>query len=171
MALTVDFTSSQSLSSPNLITFNDTSVGTDLTIVTRRVYVTLADGTYLVQSGTTTNYELWNYSLATIQLNLLSKSQVANVTVEWWSSTAIVYTKTILMEWDLYDYLFLFGLMQTQTSMPSIIEDTNYYDNCLKMIVNLFNSESATKLMNDIYSAQANLDNNLYLIQNANFYF
>lgn len=171
MPLTPNFTSSESLASPNLVTFQDTSDGTDNTIVERRIYCLLADGTYLVPSGTTTDYILWDYNDTSIQLDLLTKSQTSNVTVEWWSNSAKVYDKTILMEWDLYDYLFLFGLLQVQTSTPRIIDDTNYYDNCYKMLVNLFNSENATTKMGDLYSSQAALDKNQYLMQNQNLFF
>ncbi len=171
MPLTANFSSSESLPSPNLVTFLDTSVGTDLTITTRHIYIQLADGTYLVQAGTTTNYEIWDYVNLSITLNILTQSQAANVTVIWLNGSTPVYTKTILMEWNLYDYLFLFGLLSTQTSNPSIIADTNYYDNFLKMIVNLFNAEKAIELMDDIYSGQGALDRNQFLIQNQSLFF
>lgn len=169
--LTPNFTSTESLSSPNFITFTDTSTGSDATIVNRRIYVQLADGTYLVPSGTSTSYINWAYTDSSITLNLIEKSQSANVLVVWSDGTTDVYTKTILMEWDLYDYLFLFYLLQVQTSSPSIINDTNYYGNCLKMIVNLFNSENATLLMDDLYSSQAALDKNFYLMNNQQYAF
>lgn len=171
MALTPNFSSSENLSANNYVTFVDTSTGSDGTIVTRRVYILQADGTYLVPAGTTTNYFLWDYTNASITVDLLSKSTTANVTVEWWSSSAKVYTKTILTEWDLYDYVFLFGLLQTQTSNPLIINDANYYNNTMAMIVNLFQSENAVELMDDLYSSQSALDRNQQLINNQNGYF
>lgn len=169
--LTPNFTSTESLSSPSNITFTDTSTGSDSNVINRRIYVALADGTFLVPSGTTTSYINWSYSDSSITLNLISKSQAANVTVIWSDGTTDLYTKTILMEWDLYDYLFLFYLLQVQTSQPSIINDTNYYNNCLIMIVNLFNSENAVLLMDDLYSSQGALDKNFYMMNKQPLFF
>lgn len=171
MALTANFSSSENLSANQYVTFTDTSTGSDGTIVTRRVYVLLADGTYLVPAGTTTDYFLWDYSVSFITVDLLSKSTSASVRVEWWDNSAKVYEKTILTEWDLYDYIFLFGLLQTQTSQPSIMNDANYYGNVMQMIVNLFQSESAVELMDDLYSSQSSLDRNQQLINHQNDYF
>jgi len=173
MALTVNFTSSESLSSNNLVTFTDTSTGTDLTITTRRIYIRLANGNWLTTAGesTTSAYESWDYSLATIQLDLLSKSTTANVTVEWYAGASLVYTKTILMEWDLYDYVFLFGLLSAQTSFPAVNDNQGYWPNSFKMVTGIFQSESAVTNMDDLYSSQAALDRNQYLIDNQNLFF
>lgn len=173
MALTVNFTSSESLSSNNLVTFTDTSTGTDLTITTRRIYIRLANGNWLTTAGesTTSAYESWSYSLATIQLDLLSRSTTANVTVEWYAGASLVYTKTILMEWDLYDYVFLFGLLSAQTSFPAVNDNQGYWPNSFAMITNLFQSESAVTNMDDLYSSQAALDRNQYFIDNQSMFF
>lgn len=171
MSLTPNFSSSESLSSPSLVTFVDSSLGSDSTITNRQITIELADGTNLVPSGTTTSYINWSYNDASIEISLLSRSMAATVTVVWLNGSTAVYTKTILMEWNLYDYVFLFGLLQEQTAMPTIISDQNYYDNALQMIVNLFNSETAVSSMDDVYSAQSSLDKNFQLMQNEAAYF
>ena len=173
MALTPSFTSSESLSSPNLITFNDTSTGSDSSITTRYIFVQLSDGSYLVPAGTTTDYIVWDYADLTITVDLLKRSQAANVTVLWYANTGSqpVYTVTTLLEWDLYDYLFLFGNLQTQTSNPNVINDSSFYPNTLAMIVNLFQSENAVLKMNDVYSSQAALDRNYELITYQSYAF
>lgn len=171
MSLTANFSSSEDITSNNLVTFNDTSTGSDGTIVTRRVYVLLSDGTYLVPAGTTTSYFLWDYANASIQVDLLSKSTSAAVTVEWWSSTAKVYTLTIDSEWDLYDYVFLFGLLSAQTSYPAVNANQGYWPNSWYMCTNLFQSENAITKMNDVYSSQSALDRNQLLINNQSLYF
>jgi len=171
MALTVNFTSSENLSANQYVSFTDTSTGSDGSIVTRRIYILQADGTYLVPSGTLTDYILWDYADTSITLDLLTKSTSASVKVEWWDSVAKVYELTQAMEWDLYDYVFLFGLLQTQTSQPLIISDANYYNNIMAMIVNLFQSENAITKMDDIFSSQGALDRNQWLINNQSNYF
>lgn len=173
MALTPNFSSSESLSSNSYVTFTDTSTGTDLTITTRRLYIRLANGNYLTTAGesTASAYESWDYADTSITLDLLSASTSANVTVEWYAGATLTYTKTILMEWDLYDYLFLFGLLSAQTSFPAINDNQGYWPNTFAMITNLFQSEQAVILMDDLYSSQAALDRNLYFINNENLFF
>lgn len=171
MSLSPNFTSVQSLSSNNLVTFSDSSSGTDSSITNRTIQVLLSDGTYLVPAGNSGTLIQWSYSLPSIEVDLLKKSTAATVTVVWLAGTTSIYTKTINMEWDLYDYVFLFGLLSNQTSIPNIINDANYYNNVLKMIVNLFNSENAVTLMSDTYSAQSNLDKNFYLMSNQQLFF
>lgn len=170
MSLTVNFTSSESLSSPELITFTDISTGSDLSITGRRIYVQLYDGSYL-PSGGNTDYISWSYSDGSIEVDLLTKSTTANVRVDWMAGSTVAYTKTILTEWDLFDYLFLFGLLSSQTSSPAVSSNTGYYPNSFKMITNLFQSESAVNDMDDLYSSQAALDRNQLFINNENLYF
>lgn len=173
MALTPNFSTSESLSDNNLVTFTDTSTGTDLTITTRRIYVRLANGNYLTTSGesTTSAYESWSYADSSIQLDLLTNSTTANVTVDWYAGATLTYTKTILCEWDLYDYLFAFELIQDQTANPGIIQDKNYYSNFFQFITNIWNSESAVTYGDDLYSSQAALDRNQNMINNSTLYF
>ena len=59
MALNPAFTASQSAGVPENLTFTDTSTGSDVTIVARRIYLLQSDGTYLVPSGVTTDYIPW----------------------------------------------------------------------------------------------------------------
>lgn len=171
MALTTpSFTTAQDLSNPNLITFTDSSTGVDATITTRYIFVQLADGTYLVPAGTTTNYIVWDYANANKVVDLLSKSQAVTVTVNWYANVnnAPVYTIVQNTEWGLFDYLYLFEMLQTQTSNPSIINSSDFYDNTLKMIVNLFQAENSITKMSDVYSSQAAFDRNLYLMRFQN---
>lgn len=170
MPLTPSFTAQQGLSNPNLITFTDTSTGSDGTIIARYIFIQLWDGSYLVPAGTTTNYIIWNYANSSIISDLLTKSQAATVTVNWYSdiNSNPIYSVAQDVEWGLYDYLALFGLLQTQTSNPQIINSSDFYDNCLDMIVNLFQAENAIIKMNDVYSSQAAFDRNYFLMKYQN---
>lgn len=171
MALTPNFTSQESLASNNLVTFTDTSTGSDGTITTRQIYIQLADGTYLVPAGTSTSYISWAYSNSSITVDILSQSTAASVTVKWLAGSSVVYTKTIVMCWDLYDYMFDLQLMANQTADPSIIQDTNYYSNWFRFLTNTWNAENAITAGSDIYSAQNLLNKNTYMIQNESKYF
>lgn len=173
MAITANFSSTESLSTPSQITFVDTSVGSDGTLTVRHLYIQLANGNYLTESGesTTAAYTVWDYSDASITLDLLTESTVGNCTVIWLAGSTPVTNKTILMIWDLYDYIFTFGLIQTLTSKPNTISDTNYFSNYLQLIVNLFSAETAVTDMSDIYSSQSALLRNQNFINNENIYF
>lgn len=171
MALTPNFSSAESIASNNLVTFTDTSVGSDGNIDGRRIYCLLADGTYLVPSGTTTDYIEWNYADSSITVDLLTQSTVSEVTVKWMDGTSVLYTKTILTEWNLYDYLFALELLQSQTATPNIIQDNSYYSNYFMFLTNLWNSENAVTYGDDLYSAASALSKNQYLIDNQNKFF
>lgn len=170
MPLTPNFITTQDLSNPNLITFTDTSSGTDGTITTRYIFVQLWDGSYLVPKGTTTNYIVWDYANSSIVLDLINKSQAVKVTVQWFAdvNSSAVYELSENIEWGLFDYLFLFQLLQTQTSSPNVINNPTFYEQTLNMIVNLFQAENAILPMGDIYSSQAAFDRNLSLIRYQN---
>ena len=102
MAFIANFTATQYISVPNLIVFDDTSTGTDAAITTRKVYLQKSDGTYLVTSGTTTDYMLWPKSSGnTISYDVLDKDYALTITVEWVSATStigdyvVLYSKTV----------------------------------------------------------------------------
>lgn len=171
---TPNFSTSESLSSNNLVTFSDTSTGDDILLTSRRISILLANGKWLDTGGvesTTIVYHTWAIGDASIEINLLTKSTVGNVTVDWLTGSTATYTKTILCEWDLYDYVFLFGLLSTQTSYPARTDNTGYWQNSFKMITNLFQSEQAVELMDDLYSSQASLDRNFYMISKQSNFF
>ena len=131
MPLTANFSTSESLSTLSQVTFLDTSTGSDGGLTIRKIFIRLANGNWLTTAGesSTIASEDWPIADASITLSLLTQSTTASVTVNWYTGSTITYTKTLLQEWDLYDYLFAFGLIQSQTATPSIINDSNYYSN------------------------------------------
>ena len=90
MPITPNFSTSQTLGVPESINFTDTSTGSDVNIVTRHVYMQAYDGTFLVQEGTTTDYEIWDYAASTITFDVLPLSgldtgliDAAPLTISW----------------------------------------------------------------------------------------
>jgi hypothetical protein len=165
MALTPSISGSQSIAYPNLVTFTDTSTGTDLTITNRKIYVTDADGTELADGID------WSYANASTQLDLLTQSTSPAVRVDWLAGSTVVYTYSTTFCFNLYDYVFALGLLSDLTGAPQTLQDANYYSNFMQFIVNLFNSESAITYAGDIYSSQNALNLNQNLINNEAFYF
>lgn len=173
MAFIPDFSSSESLSVLSNVTFTDTSTNTPGGLTGRKIFIRLANGNYLTTSGesTTPASEDWAIGDSSITLDLLTQSTAADVTVEWLTNSTITGTKTIEMLWDLYDYMFGFELIQSQTATPNIISDTNYYGSFFQFITNIWCAESAITYGSDIYSSQAALNVNQNLINNQNLYF
>lgn len=171
MPLTPSFSATQSLAEPSQITLTDTSTGSDGTITTRRVYIQLANGTYLVEDGTTTDCEVWSYGDAAITLDLLPRSESPKIIVQWLAGTTIIYTATVNYVFDWADKLFLYQLTQTQTGRPKLIDNANYYLSKIKMIVNIDDAENCVTDADDIYGAQGSLDKNYYLMQNQQLFF
>lgn len=162
---TPHISATQSIAYPELITLTDDSTGTDLGLTGRKIYIRLADGTYLA-NGTD-----WAIGDAQIILDILTQSTAPEITVQWLTGAAVTYTYTNTFDFNLYDYVFALGLLSDQTGEPGVIQDTNYYNNFMKFIVNLVNSENAILYGGDIYSAQGALNVNQNMILNESKYF
>lgn len=173
MPLTPNFSSSESLSTLANVTFLDTSTGSDAGLTGRKIFCRLANGNWLTTAGesTTSASEDWAIGDTSITLALLTQSTTSSVTVQWLTGAVVTYTKTILTIWDLYDYVFAFELIQSQTATPGIIQDGNYYQNFFKFITNLWSAEAAVTYGDDLYSSQSALNVNQNLINNESMYF
>lgn len=170
---TPNFTTSESLSILSQVTFTDTSTALAGGLTSRRISIRLANGNWLTTAGesTTIAYEIWPIANASIVLDILTESTTANCTVEWLTGSTATYSKTILQEWDLYDYVFMYQMFSNQTSTPGIIQDTNYSSNVFAFITNIWNSENAVIKGDDQYSSQGALNVNQNYITNVSLYF
>lgn len=173
MPLSADFSASQSLANNNQITLTDNSTGSDATITTRRIYIRLPNGNWLNENGesTTEVYTDWSYSSSTKTLDVLDESTSCSITVNWYASSTLTYTKTEEYCFNLYDYLFALEVLQGNTSSPSQVQDAAFINNMMQFIVNIFNAENAITYGGDIYSSQEALNRNQLMIDNDNFYF
>lgn len=176
MALTnANFTTSEGLASNNLITFTDTSQGTDNSLTIRKIYVRLANGKYLTEGAVENDSPTaidWDINNVSTTINLITQSTTARVTVQWLEGSTIKYTKTLPAEcWDLYEYIFGLELLQSQTATPNIVQDSNYYSNYFQFLTNIWNAESAAIYGEDLYSSQSALLRNQNLQNNSDFYF
>lgn len=173
MSLTVSFSIAQSVASPGNLTFTDASTGADASITMRRVTIRLADGTYLVPSGTTTDYFEWAYADATKTVTVLDRSRAATVTVQWLAGSTIVYTTSNEFVFNRHDYQFAYQKLQEQASTlnPNILQDINFYESNIRLITNIFNSEIAISEASDVTGSQFALDRNYVLVQNSNKFF
>lgn len=94
MPLNTNFTASNSVQSPSIITLIDTSTGSDANVFSRRVYISKPFGGYLVPSATLTNYIVWAYANSSININAINRDYSINILVEWLDiDDVVLYTK------------------------------------------------------------------------------
>jgi hypothetical protein len=172
MSLTADFTTSQTYGVPNSINFVDTSTGTDDTITSRRIYLKTAANTYLVQKGTTTNYEVWDYADFNITLDVLEKDYALQVTVEWLAGESVIYTKTYdAIGFTLYNETFDYQLTQVLSGNPLIINDNNFFPNKSDLRTSIDGGNQAVFFAKDLFSAQQCYDRATSLRLGSQYYF
>lgn len=175
MPLTPSFSSSQIIGQPSSIVLTDTSTGSDVAVVKRRVYLVNYLGENVVPSGTTTSYIDWNILDSSITIDCLTEDSALNVTVQWLNvSNVVLYSATDLKGYTLYNETFYYSLTQAQSaaSNPSnIIQDTVYYTNKMKLRVLIDSGNQAITLGDDIASAQQCYNGATYLTNNQDLFF
>ena len=121
---------SQLAATPQNITLTDNSTGSDAAISVRRVYIQTAIATYLVESGTTTDYEVWSYSTDNITLDVLTTDQCVNIIVQWLNvSNVVLYSYENQYPLAEYNKQFLVYLVSAQGLTPSIVQASTYNGN------------------------------------------
>lgn len=172
MPLTPNFTSSQFSGTPSIITLNDTSTGSDVTIASRRVYLLQANGTFLVPAGTTTDYVVWDLVDTSIDLDVLSQDSALSITVQWMSGlNTVVTSKTISFAFTAYNETFYYGLTESQVANSNLSASTNWYQSKLVLRVEIDSADQAITFASDIYSAQAALNRATYISTNQALFF
>lgn len=175
MPIIPNFSSSQSLGTPNTITISDISTGSDIAITEKRVFIQKQDGTYLVPSGTLTNYIVWPLAASSISIIVLNADMALNVTVQWVSVVSsvvtILYTKQLLFPYTAYQELFDFGLIADEQSYPTIINNQNWYISRIKLRIAINDAKNAALYGGDIASSQAACDRGMYLVNNKTFFY
>lgn len=166
------FTASQTIGNPNIVILTDTHTGTDAAVTQRRAYFQTALSTYLVESGTTTDYEPWALAATSESFDILPQDYALSITVQWLNvSNAVLYTVTTLFDFTMYSETFYYGLTQNQTSTPNIVNDTNYYNNKMLLRCNIDEANNAVTYGSDITSSQSALERAANMIVNQNDYF
>ena len=170
---TYQFTATESIGVPENITITDTSVSPDGGLTEKRVYLRLANGNYLTSDGEseTPTYTVWPIGDVSITISCLTQSTAIDVTVTWMTGSTITGEASESVAFDEFDYLFAYDLIGSETSDPSIVQDSNYYSNFIQFIVNLFNAENAVTTGADIWSSQQQLNKNYIMEQNQTKFF
>ena len=152
MPLSPNFTASQNSGTPNLIFLTDTSTGSDGTITKRRIYLLQSNGTYLVPTGTVTNYIEWALVDVTTSLNVLIQDTALSITVEWLTaSNVVVANKTTSFAFTAYNETFYYGLTESQVANANLTASTNWYQTKMILRVELDSAYQAISFASDIF--------------------
>ena len=172
MPLSPNFTASQNSGTPNLIFLTDTSTGSDGTITKRRIYLLQSDGTYLVPTGTVTNYIEWALVDVTTSLNVLIQDTALSITVQWLTaSNVVVANKTTSFAFTAYNETFYYGLTESQVANANLTASTNWYQTKMILRVELDSAYQAISFASDIFSAQAALNRATFISTNQSYFF
>lgn len=172
MPLSPNFTASQNSGTPNLIFLTDTSTGSDGTITKRRIYLLQSNGTYLVPTGTATNYIEWALVDVTTSLNVLIQDTALSITVQWLTaSNVVVANKTTSFAFTAYNETFYYGLTESQVANANLTASTNWYQTKMILRVELDSAYQAISFASDIFSAQAALNRATFISTNQSYFF
>ena len=159
MAFSPSFTASSVSGAPSQIIFTDTSTGTDGAITSRQIYIATDSGTFLVPTGTTTDYIVWVIANATKNVDVLDKDYALILTVNWLNvSGTVLYSATGLVGFTSYNEEFDYQLTQLLSGNPLLINDNNFYTNKSDLRTDIDSGNQAIVLAADIFGAQQSYD-------------
>jgi hypothetical protein len=172
MPFVPSFTAIQVLGEPSQIEFTDTSTGSSSLITARRIYVQLADSTYLVEKGNTNNYTYWDINEPDIILTLLSKDIAAKVTVQWLnSSSTVLWDSVSLQGFTGFNEEFDYQLTQLLTANPLLINDNDFFPSKSNLRTSIDSGNQAISIASDLYAAQQCYDRATNLRTSSQYYF
>lgn len=155
MSLVASFAVSQAVGEPSVIILTDTSTGSDGTITGRRVYLRDSLGVYIVPTGTTTDYVLWDYDDASIEIDMLDEDMALSITVEWFNvSLATVYSAVDIVGMTAYSEDFSYNLTTMLAANPLLVNDNAFRKNKSDLRVYIDSGNQAILASSDIVSAQ-----------------
>ncbi len=150
----------------------DTSTGSDVAVTQRRIYFIKNNGTYLVPTGTPTDYVVWAYASSTKSVDILDKDYGLNIRVDWLNvSDAVLYTKTILYNFSMYNNDFNYSLVYDEANGLASLNSANWLMGRMKLYVALNDATTSVESMSDITNAQEADDRGTYLRENTNLFY
>lgn len=168
MAYNVAYTIA-SLSVPGTIILTDTSTGSDPNLVSRSISLYQADGTLL--GGAPINFP---YSEGNIKSISISADYSLNIVLTAVSSSPLPspssYTASGLFVFTGFAYQFWDSLLGAISYTYTIIADTNWLTNSMRLILDISNAEEAGTT-NQQASGQAALSDAQYLKNNQNLFY
>lgn len=168
MAFSANFTAAQSPLTPAVVVLADTSTGSDVLIISRRIYITDFEGNPVVPNGTSTDYIDWPLAQSSINLTILQRDMALTITVKWLDvSNNPLYTLTQVFCFSIYTKQFLYMLVEGQSGLinPVITSDTNYDFNLGILWTAINGAMNAIELAADVQASQSCLNRAYRLMQ------
>lgn len=153
--ITPNFSSAQTFGLPSKVILTDTSTGSDGAITQRRVYLRKPDGTFLVPSGTSTEYIQWAYAASSITIDALDKDYGLDIIVQWLNvSNTVLYDKTIPTGLTLYNSTNSYQRTQKLSGNPLLINDDDFWERKEQLRECIESGNEAILFAEDIFAAQ-----------------
>jgi len=172
MPLVPSISVSQSGLLPTSVTVEDTSTGSDVAITSRRIYFQTNQGTYLVVSGTTTDYEIWPIANVSQTWNVLPTDHALNIVINWLDvNGTVLYTLNGLYCLRQNNQNFLVYLGQLQAITPGILQDPIYAGNIATYWAYVQYAYTMVTIGGDISNSQNLLDKATYMMQKEALFF
>jgi hypothetical protein len=178
MAISPAFSTSQVLGDSSEIVITDESTGSDVAVVSRRIYLTDNKGLYYDEdnlTGTTTAvYEEWADfpGTTTKTLDVLAQDRTFNVRVDWVNSGGtVLYTLTKIQSFRLYAKTYYLNSIKAQSSNNNLKNNANFYINLIKLLVSIKEAEDSVDLLQDISSSQSALNRAKKIVDNPSYLF
>jgi hypothetical protein len=176
MSFARSFQTSQTPGSPGEVTFTDDSTGSDGAITSRRIFIQDTEGNYIVEEGTTTEYELWPLPLSTpVTLDLLDEDIAARVVVQWLNvGNTVLYDEEVFVGFSAYNDDFDYQLTQNVASNPLLMNDNKFWANKSLLQTLISSGNNAIERASDInacqqcYNAATEMRNNSQYLFNQN---
>ncbi len=173
MAYTLSFSVAQGIDASSFL-LDDTSSGSDGTVVSRRVVCTLNDGTKLVNPDAGNSaYTPFPFSDgATITMSVLPIDYSVAVDLQYVDNVGTVkYSLSQNYTFTGNDEDFDYGLTQQLVGNQSLLQDTNYVTNRFAFRTLIDAATQATVVGNSINSGQFLLDlAQMYVDNSSNFF-
>lgn len=152
---------------PTAIILTDTSTGSDGSIASRSISLYTAANVLLVPPIS------WTYPTPNpFTINPLTQDIALNVVVTYLNSSGtVLYTVSGIAAFTGYGENFNYGLIQTETSSPGILQDVNYQNYVNTLNNYLTNAVKAISVGQSIGNAQAMILKESYLVANSNLYY
>lgn len=172
MPLVPSFTISQTALSAGVVIFTDTSSGSDVLVISRKITITDSAGNPVVQSGNTGTTITWALATNPYSLDLLTQDMAVQIRVDWLNAAgASIYNSEASYCLPQFNKVFLYYLIQLQSLTYPIIQDTNYWNNVAILWANLTGAINAVEIASDITASQACLDRCTFMANNQSKYF
>ncbi len=170
--MTPNFTIGSIIGLPGVVLLTDTSTDPDVLVTSRRVFLITDAQTYLVPSGTTTNYTIWDIANATAQIDALDKDYGLSVVVEWLDvSNAVLYAKTIIANFDNYNSAFEYSLVYAESNGSASLNSPNRLTSRMQLRLAIDGGNIAINKGSNITMAQASDDRGTFLSENINLFY